>query len=213
MTSLTSYQKTRISLRYRLQGLADANHAFIPAIQAFDFAEKCYGNELRKDGITPGFMHALEVTGFAVTQLRNLVQPGEQFAVCLLHDVLEDHGVSFIELRDHFGEDIAMGCLRMSKIQNGRKLSNEEYFRDMLTNRLAVAAKGFDRTNNQQTMIGVFSEKKQQEYITETQSFILPMIKQARRLYPEQEALFEMLKLVLKNQVLMVGASLPAQRN
>ena len=68
--------------------------------------------------------------------------------------------------------------------------------------------KAADRINNQQSMPGVFGEAKILAYVHETRTSILPMIKAARRHFPEQELAYENAKTVLFAQVELVEATL-----
>jgi hypothetical protein len=76
----------------------------------------------------------------------------------------------------------------------------------MLDCPVATVVKGSDRINNQSTMVGVFTPKKQMEYVRECEEHILPMLKSARRKFPDQEPAYENMKLVLTTQIAMVRA-------
>ena len=219
----TRFERLRLALRYRLQGMADVNPRYLKVLEAFNLAELAYGEDLRQSGVK-SFIHAIEVTMVAITQLRNLAFPVETLCACLLHDVHEDYNVSLKQLKKQFGKRVALAVEYLSKVRNGEKLSNERYFGDMSklsesgkralleVYMIVVSAKGFDRINNQQTMDGVKSSNKILENITETEEWILPLIKVARRRCPKQEALFELLKLILTNQVALLRSrhSIPA---
>ena len=198
--------KLRIAVRYRLLGAANANNEFKVALAAFEFAEQ-RTTGFRKNGTTPNFMHPVEVGAYLMTLQSSLRHPGEALAASFLHDVMEDYGVTFDELRERFGHMVAHATMRLSKVVGGVKLSSmDEYFENMLDCPIAPCVKGSDRINNQGTMVGAFSPLKQMEYVEESEKYILPMLKKARRLYSDQEAVFENIKLMLKNQVLLVRA-------
>lgn len=55
-------------------------------------------------------------------------------------------------------------------------------------------------------MIGVFDRDKQNEYIFETNEYVIPMIKKARRLFPQQEPAYENAKHFLRCQVELIKA-------
>lgn len=208
---MTKYEKLRIALRYRLIGSASVDPAFKVALAAFDFSEeKTIGT--RKDKVTPNFMHPLEVTSYLMTLQPSLRHPAETFAAALLHDVIEDTDVTVEEVQERFGTRVAHATRRLSKVVEGRKaVSLAVYFEDMLDCPIATVAKGSDRINNQSTMVGVFSTAKQIEYIEESEKYILPMLKQARRVYSDQEAVYENIKLVLCNQIALVRAMTEAR--
>ena len=51
---------------------------------------------------------------------------------------------------------------------------------------------------------------KFEEYISECEKHILPMLKEARRIFPEQEPAYENIKLVLMSQIELINVSLDA---
>lgn len=201
------FEKLRISVRYRLLGAASIDKSFQIALDAFDFAENKYGDSKRKDGITPSFMHPLESTGHLFTLLPSIRHPAETLAAMLIHDCIEDHGVSKEECRDRFGILVSDGTFLVSKVVNGIKVDSlPEHFEDMLRSPISTIIKPADRCNNQSTMVGVFSIEKQREYILETEKFIIPMIKKARRIYSDQDSVYENMKFILRNQAMIVNA-------
>lgn len=201
------FDKLRISMRYRLLGAASVDKRFQVALDAFNFSETKYEGKLRKDGVTPAFMHPLEIMAYLTTLLPSLRYPAETLAATALHDCVEDYGVSVEECRDRFGARVSHGVMRVSKVIHGVKVpSLAEHFELMLDCPIATVIKPADRANNQSTMVGVFTPAKQLEYIEETERFIVPMMKKARLLYSDQESVFENLKWVLRHQASMVLA-------
>ena len=203
---MEKFNKLRIAMRYRLLGAAQAAPEFKVALAAFDFAETNTVG-FRKDNKTPNFMHPMEVIAYLMTVQPSLRHPGESMAAAALHDIVEDTRISLDEIQERFGSRVAHATRRLSKVVGGVKVGSlAEYFESMLDCPIAPAVKGSDRINNQGTMVGAFSPAKQMEYVEETERYILPMVKQARRLYSDQEAVFENIKLVMQNQVLLVRA-------
>ena len=58
-------------------------------------------------------------------------------------------------------------------------------------------------------MPGVFTPEKQHEYIVECETWIIPMLKLARRKFPEQEPAYENLKRMLTSQIELLRNALP----
>ena len=200
------FDKLRISMRYRLLGATGADARYQMALDAFDFAEERHIG-LRKDGKTPNFMHQLEVMGYLTTVLKGLRHPAPTLAAAALHDICEDCGVTLAEIDERFGPQVAHATRRLSKVIEGAKLPGlDAYFDAMLDCPIATVVKGSDRINNQSTMAGVFTREKQLSYIEESETFIIPMLKKARRIFSDQEAVYENIKLVLQNQMSMVKA-------
>ena len=202
---MNRFEKLRLSLRYYLQGAADQDSSYVVALDAFEFAMKHHVGT-RKDGVTPEFQHQLETTQLIRTLRSSLIYPAESLAVMLLHDTAEDYGVDFAEIRDRFGARVEHGVYRMTKVHKGVKKSPEQYFTEMLDCPITTVCKGGDRGHNQQSMVGVFSREKQVAYLEETEKWILPMLKLARRAHPRQEAVYENLKFLLRSQVQLIKA-------
>ena len=203
---MTPYEKLRISVRYRLLGALMVDDRFRICVDAFNFSEEICIGKFRKDGTTPEFMHPLEVTAYGITMLKNLRHGPETLAALLMHDHMEDAGITYEQLEERFGRLVAHAVLRMSKVRGKVKLSNEAFFSEMLDCPIATGGKGFDRITNQGTMLGVFTPEKQLAQADETEAFILPMVKKARRIFSDQEPVYENIKLVLTNQVKLIRA-------
>lgn len=123
--------------------------------QAYVFADKAHEGQLRSSG-DPYITHPIAVTGLCASW--KLDAPALMAA--LLHDAMEDCGVTKQDLKDRFGEGVAElvdGLTKLDKLQfNTREESQAESFRKML---LAMARdvrviliKLADRTHNMRTM-------------------------------------------------------------
>lgn len=190
----TSFETLRMTTRYWLLG-----RGYKTAHKALEFAAK-YHDGVRKDG-SPEFSHQMWQASYARTLADMLIYPEETIATTFLHDVLEDYPVRPQEITDIFGSRIGDATLRMSKIVGGHKLPNDMYFEKLAECPIASVAKGIDRLHNHKTMVGAFDAKKQAEYIDETRTTILPMLKAARRTFSEQEPVYENIKLMLLQQM------------
>ena len=201
---MKDYEKQRIALRYWLQG-----RGFTAALEALDFAET-HHTGLRKDGVTPEIAHPIQVAAFVRTQILSLRHPQETLCAALLHDVREDHGVGDGEIRDRWGDLVADSVDCVTKEFRGQRRDDVVLFERIGANPIASVVKPADRINNQHSMIGVFGPEKVAAYMGETRQLFLPMIKRARRLYPDQELAYENSKLVLTTQLTMLDALLAA---
>lgn len=189
-----NYEKMKMALRYRLQG-----RGYHKALRAMNFAEK-YHTGTRKDGM-PEFSHQISIASYAITLLAGYEYEEELLCIIFLHDIMEDYGISYMELQGTFGTMVADGVKRMSKVQGSVKMGNDEYYRILTETPLSALAKGFDRVHNLMTMLGGFKPQKQLEYIEETTTYVLPMLKTARREFPEIELIVENIKFVMTNQI------------
>jgi len=70
--------------------------------EAYKFAEKCHSGQLRKTG-DPYIIHPV----FTAIYLSNMRMDWETISAALLHDVIEDCGVTFEEIEKLFGRDVA----------------------------------------------------------------------------------------------------------
>lgn len=197
---LALYAKKKASLRYRLHGMAMADKEWFTPLKALDFAERHHVG-IRKDGVTPAFMHQVEMALYAMTLLPHFLFPVRVITAILLHDTPEDTLVTHEEIRDLFGKEVSHDVQLLTKEYKGEKKNIVEYFEEMAFNPVASIGKGIDRINNQSTMAGVFKLAKQIEYCEETRKYFFQMLKTARRLFPEQELAYENIKFVLTTQI------------
>lgn len=194
------FSKLFISMRYWLLG-----SRYFLALDALEFAA-CVHTRLRKDGVTREFAHQLEIGHFVRTLTPSLQLPEETLATVFLHDACEDYDVAPGEVEARFGAVVRHSVWLLTKTFGGVSKTPVDYYREIATCPIASIVKGADRVHNVQTMIGVFSAKKQQEYILETQSLILPCLKDARRRFPRQELAYENTKHMLQSQLELLAA-------
>ncbi len=189
---MTQYEKLKLSLRYYLLG-----KGWYVAVDALEFGESVHTG-LRKDGVTPEFEHQIRIAHY----LRSLdcLHPEETIAAALLHDVREDYNIPDRELTRRFGSTITTACILLDK--NGKE--HDAYFSGIADDAIASLAKGGDRIHNLQTMVGVFSREKQLKYVNEVRTQFFPMLKQARRSFPQQERAYENIKHMLESQIELI---------
>ena len=194
------FEKMRIAIRYWQVGRGYHN-----ALRAMNFAQSKHIG-VRKDKITPEFQHQVSQANFARTILDQTMFPEESMITIWLHDVAEDCGVSIATIQEMFGERIAQHVELMTNQVSGVKKPSDKYYAAMVNDPVASLAKGIDRMHNHQSMHGVFSTEKQLSYIAETEEFILPMLKAARKLFPQQEAAYQNVRHVLETQIELIRA-------
>ena len=182
---------------------------YYKAVEALEYASK-YHTGIRKDGITREFMHQLAIAHYLRT-LPNVRQQEHVLIVAFLHDLLEDYNVPVETLKSKFGAEVVEAVLLLSKKVDNKKKAIELYFSEIGANPIASVVKGGDRIHNHQTLGNVFTCKKQKEYIQETEEFILPMLKEARNNFPDQELAYENIKHALKGQIELLRLSIEAK--
>ena len=209
----TTFEKLYISLRYYLISAAKFDKSYVPALNMLEFAKDVHVGT-RKDGSTPEFQHQLEIAHFIRTLSENLRNPALVIGLCLGHDILEDYSdkapfVTYEQVVDISGQEMADEIMIISKEYKGIKLSTEEYYRNLANTPHGSVAKGGDRIHNQGSMANVFTSQQQLGYVDETENFVLPMLKIARRKFFDQEDAYENIKFVLKSQGTFVRAYIP----
>lgn len=191
--------KLQISMRYWLLG-----RGYNLALKAMEFGAE-HHTGFRKDGVTPEFNHQISIAHYLRT-LPGLLFPEETLATAFLHDVSEDYHVDRETLAAKFGPRVADAVWRMTKEFRGVRRAEAEVFTAIAQCPIASIAKAADRIHNFQSMVGVFKLEKQKVYIEEGEEHFLPMIKKARRLFPEQEPAYENAKHMLRSQMDLIRA-------
>ncbi|MEM7344134.1 MAG: HD domain-containing protein [Chloroflexota bacterium] len=189
-------------MRYWLLG-----RSYYVALDALEYASHLHTGK-RKDGKTEEYFHQLSIGRYVKSICASLEYPEETLATVFLHDVCEDYNVGYEEIDTRFGSRISQAVWLMTKKFRGYRKPDPEYYREIAENKIASITKGADRIHNLQTMVGVFSEAKQNEYLAETETYILPAIKAARRRFPRQEPAYENIQHVLVSQVELYRAML-----
>lgn len=199
---MNRFEKLSISLRYYLIGKGYHN-----ALKAWTFAEP-FHTGFRKDNVTPDWQHQIEVANLArlmpcmiIGVMTNshaisplLPDPELCLTVALLHDTPEDKDVPFEEIKSLFGSDVARNVRTLSKRFRGVSVPTDVYYDQIAMDPVTAIVKGCDRDINVGTMVGVFTKQKLFGYVEESKTYVIPMLKKARRSFPEYETTFEMLK-------------------
>lgn len=194
MSNLTQYEKLSISLRYFLLG-----KEFYDTARALQFAKQ-YHNGVRKDGVTPELQHQIEIVHYLRTLLPSYIFPQDVLTTGVLHDTREDYPQSIIDIEKNFNSRVCHAVELLDK--NGK--TKKFYFEQIANNEVASIVKGADRVHNLQSMIGVFTPEKQIAYVSEVEEFFLPMLKFARRKFPQQENAYENIKHLLNSQIELI---------
>lgn len=198
------YGKLRASIRYWLLG-----RGYYLAHEAMEFGLK-HHTGVRKDG-TPEFSHQIFQAQFLRTLEPWLIDAEGTFVTVFLHDVVEDiETVTLDMVRAQFGDTNAHSIdLMTNRWQDETKKPKESYYGAMVDDPRASIAKGIDRLHNHQSMQGVFSDEKRVRYMGETEEFIIPMLKKARRKFPQQEPAYQNVKHVLLTQMELIRFHIP----
>lgn len=179
-------------------------------LQALNFARKAHKNQYRRGG-QAYIVHPLTM---ACQAIAIGIDDDKVIAAILLHDVLEDCGVSVWELPVSQETRDAVSLLTYHKPAKNDLTDSEytlavndtkaQYYDALSKNRIASIAKIIDRCHNISTVAGAFTPEKLNEYIAETEAYVLPLIRTTKNQFPEvQNALF-----ILKYHITSVLASI-----
>ncbi|MDR2107494.1 MAG: bifunctional (p)ppGpp synthetase/guanosine-3',5'-bis(diphosphate) 3'-pyrophosphohydrolase [Holosporaceae bacterium] len=146
--------------------------------KAYVFAMEAHGIQKRASG-SPYFYHPAEVARF----LAELKLDMQTVVTGLLHDVLEDTNVTFEELEEIFGAEIAFlvdGVTKLSKIHYTSSQSHQaENFRKFLIaisqDLRVLIVKLVDRLSNMRTLNYVISAEKRKRIALETLEIYAPL--------------------------------------
>lgn len=159
-------------------------HNLLQTQKALSFARTQHTGQVRKgSGAVPYITHPLQMACHA---LALGLTADDLLATILLHDVCEDCGVPPEELP--VGEMVQDAVRLLTfQVQAGetRAEAKNRYFAAIAGNKEAVLTKLLDRCNNVSFMVWGFSQQKLRDYITETRTFILPLLVEAKTQYPE----------------------------
>lgn len=120
-------------------------------------------------------------------------------SVALLHDVVEDCGVSIESLP--FNDSIKTGvkCMTITQFDyEDKSMTKKRYFKELLESKEAVVIKALDRLNNLGDMEGNLSEEAIIKNVKETNDLLLPVLKEAKEIYPELSNVLYIIREMIK---------------
>ena len=93
------------------------------SFRAMTFARHVHAEQKRKYTGNPYTDHLAEVCGIAMAAGWHIaeIHPDKLMATCWLHDSIEDQGVNPEEIRRQFGDDVALGVLALSDLEEGNR--------------------------------------------------------------------------------------------
>lgn len=199
--SLTKFQKLLISARYWLLGMAEHDERYYGVIEALEYGLERHNGT--RNGGEPEFIHQLSIFHHVRTLHKHLRNPVTVYTLIFLHDVVEDKNVPLQEISEIWGDEIAHKLDLLSKEVLGVK--KENYSLDPVFKDVDCSVVKFgDRVHNVSTMVGVFKKSRLERYIREVLDIFLPNAKVSRRMFPDQESVYENMKLELVNQLQLI---------
>lgn len=203
MNKITVFEKLSISARYFLVGLAATDKKFNKAIDAMEHMLDITKDAKRNDG-EPEAIHPIRIFQHTRTYHQILRQPASSYVLAFLHDLGEDFALSVETVEHNYGSEIAEAFDIISKNIGAKKKNSDTYIANCFQNELVSLIKPIDRNDNISTMIKVFKPERRDRYFSETTEKYLPQFKIARRKFPHHEAIYENLKIQLRNQLNLI---------
>ena len=146
--------------------------------KAYEFAESAHATQKRHSG-DPYISHPIAVANI----LAELRLDGPTITTALLHDTIEDTNITYRDVENKFGKEIADlvdGVTKLSKLENqGKEITLGENFRKLI---LATAkdirvllVKLADRLHNMRTISSIASDEKRMRIAKETMEIYSPL--------------------------------------
>ena len=181
---------SRIAVTAELKGLRET-------YAALRFMKEAHKGQYRKPSLfsdvkVPYIVHPLMMACHAHALG---IREDKILASILLHDVCEDCGVAPEELP--FSEEVREAVRLLSfQVMPGetRADAKERYYAAIAENQIARIVKILDRCNNISTMASSFTQKKLVTYVNETETYVMPLLEQAKYAVPEYADAFYLLK-------------------
>ena len=164
---MTTINKTNITLNSLINEYLSVTEIAV-INKAFKFAEKCHEGQFRKTG-DPYIVHPI----YTAIYLANMRMDSQTISAALMHDVIEDCGVTYDEIESLFGKEVAglvdgVTKLPTLKISSKNNLtSNNQIARAATIRKLLVATsedarviliKLADRLHNMETLHALDNE-------------------------------------------------------
>lgn len=153
------------------------NADFTTLLAAYEFAKKAHEGQLRNSG-EPYIIHPLHVAHI----LADIEMDQTSIIAAILHDIVEDTSCTIDEVKQHFGEEVALlvdGVTKLGKIPSTSKKEQQvenlrKMFLAMAKDIRVIMIKLADRLHNMRTL-KYKSEDKQIETATETIEIYAPL--------------------------------------
>lgn len=163
--------------------------------KALDFAKLAHNGQKRDEG-TPYIMHPMRVANILMDEVA--VMKPDMICTALLHDVIEDCGITMKELKNNFNESIAQMVKLLTKdpsVENHNRVYVESIMNAGDPVRLLKVC---DRLDNLRSLRFSGNKTKIRRYVSETEKKYIPMA-EATNNYIYRELKHELV--VIKNRM------------
>ena len=187
-----------------IRGFANGAH-MTETLKALSYAREKLSGQLRKSG-EPYFVHPLTM---ACNAISIGIREDAVIATILLHDVCEDCGVdpALLPVSDTVQHSVELMTFSVMEGET-KEIAKNRYYNMILQDRAATLTKLIDRCHNVSSMAGTFSKEKLKAYIVETRQYVLPLLRKAKTLYPEDSDILFVLKYHITSVVDSIEATM-----
>ena len=148
-------------------------------VNALSYARQKHKGQTRKSG-EPYITHPLTMACDAISMG---ITDDVIVAAIMLHDVVEDCGVVLDDLPVSNSTKEVVNLVT-KKFKHGDTLAEQHYYQHISENVNASIVKIIDRCHNISTMAGTFTSEKLDHYISETETYILPLLRTVKDNHP-----------------------------
>ena len=181
---------TRLLAQFEVLGMTES-------IKAITFARKKHAGAIREGSGQAYIVHPLQMASIAIAMG---LKDDNLIAVIILHDIIEDTETSLSDLP--VNDQVKHGVnLMTTKQLNGESKSQTKvrYFMELKDDKNAIICKALDRFVNLATMAGEFSTEKIKKNVIETDQLLLPILREAKDLYPELTPTLYLLRVMIRS--------------
>ena len=190
-------EKMYTYLRGRLDGAG-----WEQSIRALAYARKAHEGQFREGSGAPYIIHPISMACDAIACKGST---DDLIAVILLHDVIEDCGKSLSDLPVNENVKNGVRYMTLEPLYNEDKPeAKKRYYRELLLSPLAIICKAFDRNANLNDMYG-FDKDRIIKNIMETHTQLMPVLKEAKYIYPEYSDMLQTIRTNLKRTVKLLA--------
>ena len=163
-----------------LRGFASAG-THVQTLTALGYARRKHAGQFRKTG-EPFILHPLKAATFAIS---NGITDDILLAAIILHDVPEDTmtPVQTLPCNDEVKHAVELMTFRRCDGES-KLVAKRRYYNGLIDSKYALLCKGYDRMNNIWTLCDL-SRESIIKNVFETHFFLMPLLKNAKELWPE----------------------------
>ena len=180
-----------------IRGFCSDKHNPKPeTLRALGYARKKHLDQTRDNG-EPYIVHPLSMVCFAIGLG---LTDDNLLAIILYHDICEDTGTNVGDLPANDKVKHGVKYMTIMGLPGEEKTETKRrYFWSLLEDKYALICKAIDRYVNLSTMVGVFEVERIKKNIVETHELLMPVLKEAKDVYPEFSNEIYILRTILRN--------------